>query len=60
MASTILSIIALFVPLIIDWLEERDPYEEKQELRRAILNGDTLFIGLELDKLREEHSRNTG
>jgi hypothetical protein len=57
MVKSILSIVALLLPFVIDLLDGKKPYAKKQKVREAINSGDTDSIGIELDKLREKYRR---
>lgn len=60
MTEVALSIIAALIPFLVDWMQgrkETKPYEDKQELRKAVASGDTAYIARELDRLREEARR---
>jgi hypothetical protein len=56
MVAGILAIISALLPLLFDWLEERQkgkPYAEKQTIRRAAVTGDVDTLSAQLDRMRE-------
>jgi len=52
--ATVLSIISLLLPLVIDYWQERrsDPYAKKQTFRKAVIDGDVDAINTRIDRLR--------
>jgi len=60
--ATILSIISLLLPLVIDYWQERrkDPYAKKQSFRASVVDGDADAVTARVDKLREAIARRNG
>ncbi len=61
MTATILSIVAALLPALLEaWAayKERDQhYAAKQDLRRSVVDGDSLAVSSAIDQLREKAAR---
>ena len=62
MTATILSIISLLLPLVIDYWQERrsGPYAKKQTFRQSVVNGTANAVTARVDRLREAIARRNG
>ena len=59
MTATMLSIISLLLPLVVDYWQERrkDPYAKKQSFRTSVVAGDAGAVTARIDKLRATFRR---